>query len=92
MMQTPDGPICCFLKYVYMNDEYRKNLTEMNETFFLDSGRMKDPEIMKDKEILEKFFSFKKIWEEFDSNTKNFIMRSMRGLVLLSTKYIQFME
>lgn len=92
LMESPDGPICCFLKYVYLNDAYRNELLEMNESFFLDSRRIQDPELAKDQEIIEKIFSFKKIWTSFSHQTKNFIMRSLRGLVKISTRYIQFMD
>lgn len=93
LMQSPDGPICCFLKYVYLNDVYRQKLLDMNEDFFLDSNRIdENPEVAKDKEIIEKIFSFKKIWKSFGIKTKFFIMRSMRGLIKISTRYIQYME
>jgi hypothetical protein len=93
LMQSPDGPICCFLKYVYLNDTYRKNLFEMNEEFFLDSGRIEEnQEVAKDKEIIDKIFSFKKIWKSFGMRTKLFIMKAMRGLIKISTRYIKFME
>lgn len=92
LIESPDGPICCFLKYVYLNDAYRRNLIEMNESFFLDTNRTTDPELAKDQAIIEKIFSFKKIWSSFSKGTKNFIMRALRGQVLISTKYIEFMD
>ena len=92
LIESPDGPICCFLKYVYMNDEYRRNLTEMNEEFFLDNQRTLDPELAKDQAIIEKIFSFKTIWTSFAQDTKSFIMRALRGLVKISTKYIEYMD
>jgi hypothetical protein len=92
LIESPDGPICCFLKYVYLNDTYRRHLTEMNESFFLDSQRIADPEVAKDQAIIDKIFSFKKIWVNFADDTKNFIMRSLRGLVRISTRYIEYMD
>jgi hypothetical protein len=92
LMQSPDGPICCFLKYVYLNDTYRQKLLDMNEEFFLDSGRIDDPDVAKDKAIIERIFSFKKIWGDFNRETKHFIMRGLRGLVLISTRYIQYLD
>jgi hypothetical protein len=92
LIESPDGPICCFLKYVYMNDTYRRHLIEMNESFFLDSQRIGDPEVAKDQAIIEKIFSFKKIWSSFEIDTKDFIMRALRGLVKISTRYIELMD
>ena len=92
LIDSPDGPICCFLKYVYMNDEYRRNLMEMNESFFLDDKRTMDPELAKDQAIIEKMFSFKQVWTSFADDTKRFIMRSLQGLVKLSTRYISYMD
>lgn len=91
LIESPSGPICCFLKYVYNNDTYRNNLMEMNESFFLDMERVDDPEIAKDKMIIERIFSFKKIWSSFKPDTKYFIMRSLRGLVKISTEYIKYL-
>lgn len=92
LMESPEGPICCFLKYVYMNDEYRRNLQDMNESFFLNSQRINDPEVARDQAIIEKIFSFKKVWTQFSRDTKNFILRAMKGLVAISTRYIEYMD
>lgn len=92
LIESPNGPICCFLKYVYLNDEYRRNLMDMNESFFMDSKRTSDPELAKDQAILEKIFSFKNIWSSFAKSTKQFIMRALRGQIMISTKYIEFMD
>jgi hypothetical protein len=94
LMDSPSGPICCFLKYVYLNDTYRQNLLEMRETFFTneDDIQLEDSlEVAHDKQIIERIFRFKKIWSQFNPGTKQFIMRSLRGLVLISTKYINLL-
>lgn len=114
LMESPSGPISCFLLHVYRNDEYRANLLKQNQSFFtglLDDGlsnisdtgsvgsttsdrsdRSSLSDMMKDKMILDKIFSFKKIWSSFTSNTKIFIMRSLRGMVLISTEYIKMLD
>lgn len=92
LMQCPDGPICCFLKYIYLKDEYRENLLDMNQAFFLDSGTVEqDPEVQKDREIIENIFKFKTVWSSFASDTKYFIMRSLKGLVKICDTYIRYL-
>jgi hypothetical protein len=108
LMESPSGPISCFLLYVYRNDIYRSNLLKQNQTFFtgllddglsnmgdissVDSDKSPLSDMLKDKMILDKIFSFKKIWSSFTSNTKIFVMRSLRGMVLISTQYIKTLD
>lgn len=95
LLERPDGPISCFLMYVYMNDSYRTNLLKGDIGFFYDESRLKDDEIKEltqDKLILDRIFAFKKIWTDFSLSTKLFIMRSLRGMVLISREYINYLE
>lgn len=92
LMESPAGPICCFLKYVYLNDEYRGSLLDMNQEFFIEKTILDiNQEVDNDRMIIERIFRFKKIWSSFKFDTKIFIMKSLRGLVLISSKYISLM-
>ena len=93
VVECPDGPICCFLKYIYREEEYRTNLLGMKEKFFVDtleSGEL-DPSIQQDRQIVENIFKFKNTWDTFASDTKLFIMRSLRGLVKICEVYIRYL-
>ena len=57
----------------------------------MSNQRTLDPEIAKDEAIIEKMFSFKKTWNSFSQETRNFIMESMNCLVKICTKYIEFL-
>lgn len=90
LMESPSGPICCFLKYIYVSDEYRKNIMEMNEKFFI-GDQTSNLEISKDIAIIESMFPFKKTWLSFKKSTRIYIMKCMKALVLICTKYIEYL-
>ena len=98
MMESPSGPICCFMKYVYINNNFRKNMLDMNENFFDNfeestndvNGSTIDYE--KDKLVLKQIFCFGKLWKRFDYRTKYFIMKSFKGMTKITTKYIGFLD
>ena len=92
LQKSPSGPISCFLKYVYINEEYRYNLKNKQEKFFLDDSRIEDPEVAKDKAIIDKIFSFRKTWNNFTPDTKDFILESMKCLVIICTAYIEHLD
>ena len=91
IINTPDEPIACFIMNVYKNDNYRHNILEQNDKFFLDQLDELDEfdeSNKKEKETIVKMFEFKDLWYQIDDDTKNFIKKSMKALVIVSQKYI----
>jgi hypothetical protein len=78
-------PIIQFLKHVYSNKEYKKNILERNDDFFLNYNI---DGYGLEKLILNKVFSFKKIWKDMDDKDKEYIKDCLVGLVKVSHKYL----
>lgn len=84
--QNPKEPISHFLISVYKNDDYRHNILEQNDKFFLNEEYNEIVE--DDRGKLATLFEFKKLWIEIDDETKDFIKKSMVALVKICQKYI----
>lgn len=85
---NPKLPINMFLEYIYKNDEYRVNIREQNESFFMKELDKESKNKNQDYEMMTKLFEFKTLWSKIDLTTKNFIKKSMMILVLICDKYI----
>jgi hypothetical protein len=79
----PDEPISCFLLYIYRNDDYRINILNENDAFFMNHDISEIGNSM-----IKQVFEFKELWKKINDETKQYIKRSMKALVLISQKYI----
>jgi hypothetical protein len=86
IIKQPDELISGFLLHVYKNDEYRKNILEQNDNFFMQEDLEKVAD--GDQEKIVEMFKFKNLWQQFDDDTKVFIKKSMATLVMISQHYI----
>lgn len=92
IIDTPDEPIACFIMNIYKVDDYRHNILEQNDKFFLDelddvssdASGLSD----NDRKTVTKMFEFKDLWYQIDDDTKCFIKKSMMTLVKICQKYI----
>lgn len=80
----PEEPISCFLLHIYRNDEYRINILNENDNFFMNQ----DISEIKNSSMIKQAFEFKDLWTKIDDDTKTYIKRSMKALVLISQKYV----
>lgn len=78
-------PIIQFLKHVYANEEYKKNILSKNDDFFLNYD-IKGYGLQ--KIIISKIFSFRKIWNDMEDSDKEYIKNCLVGLVKISHKYL----
>ena len=81
-----DRPITWFITSIYKNDEYRKNILDQNDSFFIDQDYSST--LIGDTNKLQQIFEFKRIWKQVDDVTKAYIKKSMMVLVMISQKYI----
>ena len=82
----PAEPISYFLIHIYQNDEYRKQIEDENDKFFL---RENFNSITNgNTSLINKLFEFKQIWGKINENHKLFIKKSVKTLVSISTLYI----
>lgn len=94
--KKPEEPIAYFLYHIYKNDEYRTNILEENDSFFLGKfEEMNDINNLDTEEVKEintnymvKLFEFKELWKEMDIMSQMYVKRSMKGLVQISQKYV----
>lgn len=88
--KNPEEPIACFLLHIYKNDDYRTNILKENDKFFLDQKY--EHLTRSDQSIVTQLFEFKELWKKIDQDTKIYIKRAMKGLVLISGKYVLSIE
>ena len=84
--KSPKEPISYFLLNIYKNDEYRINILNQNDNFFMNQEY--DEFTDGDDEKTAKLFEFKDLWKQIDDDTKNFIKKSMMAMVRICQKYI----
>lgn len=89
ILLKPNEPISFFILYIYKNDEYRRNILNYNDKFFIES-RMDDI-TNGDNDKICKLFEFKQLWTICDDNTKNFIKKTMIVLITICTNYIHIL-
>lgn len=78
-------PIIQFLRHVYANDKYKDNILNRNDEFFL-NYEVKGYGLQ--KIIINKIFSFKKIWKDMEQDEKDYIKNCLVCLVKISHKYL----
>jgi hypothetical protein len=84
ILNKPEEPITCFLIHIYKNDEYRINILNENDSFFMNY----DINCIENTNMMKHIFEFKSVWKKIDNETKTYIKRAMRALVLISQKYV----
>lgn len=84
--EKPSEPIAYFTTYVYKDDEYREQLINGNESFFMNHNWENVPNM--EAEIIKKIFDFKDLWLILDDSDKINIKGIMKGFVVLCEKYI----
>lgn len=84
---TPFEPISLFLLYVYRNDEYRHNILEGNDNFFLTNTHTHITN--DDQEKINMMFQFKKCWIYMDEQMKKYTRSCMITMVNISEQYIK---
>ena len=75
-----------FLKYVYLNNEYRDKIRNGDEQFFMNNSFNN-----LDNMITKRIFAFKEIWSTADNNTKTFIKKIMLSMIELCDEYIEYL-
>ena len=84
ILNKPEEPIACFLLHIYKNDEYRINILNENDSFFMNY----DINGIENANMIKHIFEFKSVWKNIDNETKTYIKRAMKALVLISQKYV----
>jgi hypothetical protein len=84
ILKKPEEPIACFLLNIYRNDEYRKHILNENDTFFMNY----DINSIGNTGMIKYIFEFKSIWDKIDDDTRTYIKKAMKALVLISQKYV----
>jgi hypothetical protein len=84
ILKKPEEPIACFLLHIYRNDEYRIHILNENDNFFMNY----DINSIGNTGMLKYIFEFKSIWGKIDDDTKTYIKKAMKALVLVSQKYV----
>lgn len=82
----PLEPISVFIKYVYKNNDFRKNILAGNDEFFLADDF--NSVVTKEEEDYKSIFIFKSKWKTMADNLKDYIKKSMITLVNTAEKYI----
>jgi hypothetical protein len=80
-------PISFFIKHIYSNDIYRKNINDGNEEFFSDQNF--DDIIKNDQKKIKILFKFKSAWKHLKSDKKKYITNAMKTMVDICRKYIE---
>ena len=89
IVDAPDEPIACFLLNVYKNDDYRNNILNQNDKFFINEVDANYEKLSHgDQDKARKLFDFKDLWGVIDQDTKSFIKKSMMTLVKICGRYI----
>jgi hypothetical protein len=83
---NPDELISYFLLHIYKNDEYRKNILEQNDKFFMEQSYEEYTEGNKDK--LAELFKFKNLWTKINGDSQEYIKKAMMTLVKICQQYI----
>lgn len=86
ILVKPSEPILFFIKNVYSNDEYRKNIIDGNDEFFQNT---KFDEIQNDENKMKVLFQFKSCWYKLTDDKKIYIKNAMKTLIDISKKYIE---
>ena len=81
--------ISLFLIHIYKNDEFRQNILEKNDDFFLDDSAKYDKIINGDKIKIAKLFEFKNIWVDMNEKLKEYIRNSCITMINISELYIK---
>lgn len=89
MFTNQKMPINMFIEYIYKNDDYRMNIREQNESFFIQELEKETKKKKKDQDMISKLFEFKSLWGKIDNNAKSYIKKSMMILVVICDKYIK---
>lgn len=84
ILKNPKEPIAYFLLHIYKNDEYRQNILDENDKFFMNYNT----DNTDNNSMIDNIFKFQSIWVKIDDNTKAYIKKAMKTLVLISQKYI----
>lgn len=89
-----DAPFKWFLFNIYNNDDYRENIINQNEKFFINKIDTESDDLVSEydddtkQDILMKLFEFRNIWDEIDKNTKDYIKKAVYTLVRLCQYYL----
>lgn len=89
LQNDPNMPISLFLINIYKNDSYRKNLLKGNDDFFLEEyEKLSTLSYDINNELIIRLFNFKNVWLNSDKDSKEYIKKSMKILILLCQKYL----
>lgn len=80
-------PISIFVKYVYANDEYRKNIDEGDDKFFM-KNNYKEITNNGEENKVQELLIFKTYWNRLKDKDKNFIKDVMKTMLQICAKYI----
>ena len=83
--ERPSELISRFIKYIYSNQKYRKNILAGNDNFFLEENYSNVVENTSDENI----FQFKSCWGKLMNDTKEVIKKSMIRVVKVTEQYVK---
>jgi len=86
----PSEPISQFIVHIYSNDDYRRQIKEENDLFFL--GQNYNHITSGDKYKISKMFEFKDLWKEMDNNMKGLVKSVMKLLINQAEMYIDVLS
>jgi hypothetical protein len=84
ILKKPSEPISYFLLHIYRNDEYRTHILNGNDVFFMNY----DVKNVGKSNMINHIFEFKNIWGKLEDESKTYIKKAMKALVLIGQKYV----
>lgn len=84
----PNEIIILFLKNIYENDDFRKQIKSGNESFFMEQSYEKAQNAGYESRI----FEFKDIWSKMTNSTKNIVKESMIMMIDHCELYINILS
>lgn len=85
----PNEPISFFIKNIYCNDIFRKNIMEGNDAFFSESTTDGLGVSKNDENAINTLFQFKSCWKDLTNEKQLYIKKAMKTLIEITKKYIE---
>jgi len=84
----PLEPISLFLMHIYKNKEYRDNIMEKNDKFFINNDHSKITD--GDQQKVSMMFQFKHCWKYMSDPLKDYVKSSLITLINITEQYVNF--
>jgi hypothetical protein len=84
--KSPEEPISAIVINIYSNDEYKNNILEENDAFFINDNFSNI--VNKDAEKKIAIFQFKSCWAQMTDDMRTYIKQSMKTVINICERYI----